>query len=744
MGTNHAEKIRHRGRCVSLTASLLTLALLLPSCAANRAYKAGLRAERAERYADAIRHYSEAAARKPDEPRYRMALSNALMRSGEAHMERGEALERGGELELAYREYDMAWQETLLDHALLKRDILRKRLLAQAEGPGRPKEPPIQSPLDALPARPITLKMADCELTEVFSSIEKLTGILFIYDDTFKSRKVTVNMQQLTFRDALDRLMLMNHLFYRPIDSKTVLIAPENKREEYEELLLKTFFLHNSDPAKVAANIRSILEPKKMMVNQELKAITIKDSAERLELARRLIEKEDMRRAEVVVDMEILEFNRAKLQLYGLDLSSYAVGAAVALEPQTTFPSGSLIRGHMLGNIELSDILFSVPSVVYRLLRTDTRTRLIAKPQVRCAEGETAVVKVGERVGIAQTVFVPVAGGGVNNQPITSFVMTDVGLTIELTPTAYYNEEVALKLKFDLTNIIREGTVTQPPTLGNRSVTSTIRLKDGETTLIAGLIRDEERKSRSGLPGVSQIPVLGHLFASNQDGNARTDILVTLTPHIVRMAQVTEEERRGVWVGTEKTLRISDEPPPFAEVDKSQSPLVDETQPGAPPAQPRPPEGPPSALDKPPSAPPEKPRTENREPGTILFDPMEVVVPLGEEFSMQIRGQSLEPLARCSFTVVFDQALLTVVRIEPGERVAGNLKAEIAQGAARISFVSGKDFDGNVCNVVFTSKAPGPAQLLIDGSILTNASGASSKLSFVPASVHIAGERGSI
>ncbi len=332
--------------------SLLPLACcLLSGCAAHRACNRGLRAERAELYNDAVRDYSEASARDPYNARYRMALTDALVKSGEAHVRRGEAFENAGESELAYNEYCLAIQENPLnDRALLKRDILHKRLLAAAVPPKAPKRAPILSPLDALTKQPVTLRMSDAELSEVFVSIERLTGIGFIYDDAFKSRRVTVNFQNMSFHEVLDRLMLMQHLFYHLVDPHTILIAPdtEGKRAEYEEQILRTFYLRNADVTKVAANLKSLVDLKRVMIDPDLKAITIRDSAEKLELARRLIEKADLQRADVVVDLEILEFNRDRLRTYGLDFSSYAVGGAIALEPKTELPAGALIRGHML------------------------------------------------------------------------------------------------------------------------------------------------------------------------------------------------------------------------------------------------------------------------------------------------------------------------------------------------------------------------------------------------------------
>lgn len=753
---------------------LLLLVLVGGGCATSNAFRRGQKAEWAERYVDAIRYYSEAAARNPDNPKYRLALSAALIRSGEAHLKRGEAFERGGEIELAYREYNDAYMENPLnDRALLKRDMLRKTLLAQAAAPKAPPEPPLPSPLDSLPTQPVYLKMSDAELTEVFTSIERLSRMGFVYDEAYKSRKVTVNFQNMTFREVLERLALMNRLFYKPIDTRTILIAPdtEAKRAEYDEQLMKTFYLHNSDPAKVAANLKSMVDLKRVMVNPDLKTITVRDSAEKLEFARRLIEKEDMQRAEVVIDMEILEFSRNRLRQYGLDFSSYAAGAAVALDPATTFPTGSLIRGHMLGSIELSDILFSIPSVVYRLLRTDTRTRLIARPQLRAAEGEAVSIKVGERIPIPLTTFVPVVGGGVNNQPITSFQMTDIGLSVDMKPIVHNNAEVTLACTFELTSVIREGTVNLPPTLGNRSVKSTIRLKDGETTLIAGLIKEEERKSRSGLPGLSQVPVLGHLFASNQDTGNSTDIVFTITPHIVRMAAIGEEERRAVWVGTERQLRISDTPPPFLEPSvqpaaagtgplavpqsapeppQSQSSVQEgEESPATTPAGPdtSEPQSSPQEGEDAPASTPTSPDSSNRQssmeqssiPLDLRFsiDPLEVVVPTAQQFSIRVTARPSVPLAHCEFGLVYDDELLDAIRVEQGRSITGAFASEIGEGSISIEFDAGASFDGVVCRIVFEAKTGGTIQLKFENTHATDAEGNEFTITFTPATVRI-------
>ena len=743
-----------RSHALKISSCLLWVAvsmLLLDGCAATRAYNRGIRAEDAGRYSEAIRYLQEAAARNPNDPRFRLSLSEALIRNGNARIDRGEALERGGELELAYREYNEAFMENPLDdRALFKRNAVKKRIHDATIAERTPKEPPIPSPLVPLAGKPVRLKMSEAEIQEVFSSIEKLTGVTFIYDQDFKGRKISINLEGVTFKEALDRLMLMHHMFYRPIDGHTILIAndTEAKRAEYEEQILKTFYLHNSDPGAVANNLKSMIDLKRIIIHPELRAITVKDSPMKVEFARRMVEKEDMRRAEVVVDMEILEFNRDRLRQYGLDFSSYAAGGAIALEPTTTFPSSTLIRGHMIGHIDISDVIFSIPSVVFRLLRTDTRTHLIARPQIRSVDGKVASVKIGEKIPIPVTTFVPVSGGSVNNQPITSFQMTDIGLNIEITPDVHLNDEVTLSVKFEVSSVIREGTTVQPPTLGNRSLSSTIRLKDGETTVIAGLIRDEERRSRSGLPGISNLPILGHLLSSNQDSGTQTDIVMTLTPHIVCMAEIGEEERKSVWMGTERRLQISDEPPPFAEKVKTQvsgtetsreatiSPAEGHEEEELQPL----PEGP--AAETAPALSDTQPVGA---PSCIIgIEPMDVIVPPGAQFAMMLTAQTAAKLANTSFDFVYDDSLLTVVKVTPGTTTGAGFKSEADPGRISIRFDAQGNFDGEICTVVFTGKKPGTVQLAIDNSHAFDSKQNPVNISFIPATIRVSGENDSI
>ena len=189
-----------------------------------------------------------------------------------------------------------------------------------------------------------------------------------------------------------------------------------------------------------------------------------------------------------------------------------------------------------------------VPGLYYRLLKNDAETRTLANPQLRTSEGIAAQARFGERVPVPMTTFAPIATGGVNQQPITSFVYENIGVNIDITPRTHHNDDVSLALKVTLSNISGSG-FGGLPTFGNREITTTIRLKDGETNMLAGLIRDDERTMLAGIPGLSDLPFIGRFFATNRRQSQETDIVLTLTPHIVRVLDLTEADLRPFRLG---------------------------------------------------------------------------------------------------------------------------------------------------------------------------------------------------
>jgi general secretion pathway protein D len=232
----------------------------------------------------------------------------------------------------------------------------------------------------------------------------------------------------------------------------------------------------------------------------------------------------------------------------------------IAGRPSTTDTSPT-ISLQSLQNLTAADILFAnLPGLYYRLLKTDTNTRILANPQLRTAEGMPAQARFGERVPVPVTTFAPIATGGVAQQPITSFNYENIGVNIDITPRTHHDDEVTLALKVSVQSISGTG-YGGLPTFGNREINTTIRLKDGETNMFAGLIRDDERRVLDGIPGVSDLPVVGRLFAHSRTETEQTDIILTLTPHVIRVLDLNEGDLRAFRVGRDTSAGLTELPP---------------------------------------------------------------------------------------------------------------------------------------------------------------------------------------
>ena len=342
--------------------------------------------------------------------------------------------------------------------------------------------------------------------------------------------------------------------FYRVTAPKTVTIIPDTpaKRREYEESVVATFFLSNADIKEVIDLLRIVVDVRQISPITTGNSISLKDTPERIEAAGKLIAAIDKARPEVVIDVELLEIDRSRLLEYGLQIASplpegtegspTGISGAVAVNPPT-------LSLEALRNLTAADVFITgVPAIYYKLLKNDANTRTLANPQLRTSEGIAAQARFGDRVPVPATVFAPIATGGINQQPITSFVYENIGVNIDILPRTHHNDEVSLSLKVTLSNISGSG-FGGLPTFGNREITTTIRLKDGETNMLAGLIRDDERTVLSGIPGLVDLPIIGRLFASNRRESQETDIVLTLTPHIVRVLDLSESDLRPFRLG---------------------------------------------------------------------------------------------------------------------------------------------------------------------------------------------------
>jgi general secretion pathway protein D len=272
-------------------------------------------------------------------------------------------------------------------------------------------------------------------------------------------------------------------------------------------------------------------------------ALTIKDTPERVAAAGRIIQAIDKARPEVVIDVELLEVNRTKLLEYGLQIASPGTQEPTGINGAADINRQDLTLQDLTSLSKSDIVLTNLPALYYRLLKSDSNTRTLANPQLRTSEGVAAQARFGEQIPVPVTTFAPIATGGVAQQPITSFQYQNIGVNIDITPRTHHDDDVSLALKVVVTSQLGTG-FGGLPTFGNREITTSIRLRDGETNLLAGLIRDDERTLMEGIPGLSDVPVVGRLFARNRRETTQTDVVLTLTPHIIRILDLSADDLR--------------------------------------------------------------------------------------------------------------------------------------------------------------------------------------------------------
>jgi len=525
-------------------------------CASGSALRAGQKAEQLQDYDLAVAEYTRAMRQRPDDRDARIALDRARLRAADAHFIRGRRLAALGRFEEALIEFQIANElnpasaevEAELRRA---RASLRARLAMSSDG---------QTPLQSLIARsrnepPPGLDLPDVTMPaaivtgprttsrELYQMLAKFGDVNIIFDPSFESTPAQVDFRGNSLRDALDAVSTSTRNFWRVTAPRTITIVPDTplKRREYQEDVVRTFFLSNADLKETTDLLRVVVDARQVYATTATNSITIRDTPERIEAVGRLLNAIDKARPEVVIDVELLEVDRERFKEYGLQIASGAepgVSGGLAINEE-----GLTLRG--LRSLSQSDVIvFGLPALYYRLLKTDTNTRTLASPHIRMSDGIATQARFGERVPVPVTTFVPIAQGGVNQQAITSVVYEPIGVNIDILPRLHHDDQVTLNLKVEVSNVAGAG-FQGLPTFGSRVVSTTIRLRDGETNILAGLIRDDERTVLHGVPGLSDLPIVGRLFGRNQRQTKETDIVITMTPHIVRVLDLTDEDVRA-------------------------------------------------------------------------------------------------------------------------------------------------------------------------------------------------------
>lgn len=763
---------RQRRRALSLGLALL---LILASCSGYRSFREAQHAELTGDWDTAVLRYMELVTEDPADLRYRAGLLRARTQAAHVHFEAGRKLQEAGRDRDAMLEMQRSVQlDPTNQYALTELEKLRAKIetsglqprtISQMKDDARAAEPmpPTLSPLSN---EPVSFDFPNATFMEVYRAIGQAFGINIVFDTRLRDAPVGpegIELRDVTAIEGLEILMHSLGHFYRVLDEQTIMILQDTQqnRQRFEDRIIQTFFLSNSDVSDVMTILRSLLNTRFIATNERLNAIAMLDSVEKVKIAQRLIEQNDKAKAEVVVDVELLQINTSKLQELGLSLDANRLGISLDIGGEEV-----PLRMSDVESLNQNNWVLSVPGFLFDFVKNATDAQTLAKPQVRITEGEEGSFSIGDRVPIPVTSFNTANTAGSNIVPITSYQYQNVGIDVSITPRVHHNEEVSLDVSIEVSNI--SGQIETQPIIGSRNIETSIRLRDGETNFLAGLIRTSETNSQSGIPGLSEIPVLGRLFSRRSTDNARTDIVLTLTPHIIRRADIREEDLAPIWVGTESNVVYRGSSPrvdsgvdgPFDE-PAAEGGALDELQDRLPPglrdAAPegeQPPgeedEGPPLGVElvPPPSANPprnagvldSRPAPDSRRvilPAAfqerpalatggieLTFAPEALRASVGDSFEVRLDVRSTAPLSHLPLRLRFDPSLIEVSAVRPGSFLGGeeeislmtddSTPGTVVVGLSRLGERPGVAGRGRLLALEVRATGPGTATIAVE------------------------------
>ena len=656
----------------------------------------------------AIESFKRAVTLEPSNPEHQAALAEALrFKDAQDRLAVGQKLLKAGRLEEAAEAFERALE---LDPDLkAAQDALVQ--LAEKQKAGLP-------PLTGS-RQPVTLKFQNARTKEVFEVLARAGGINFLFDKDLKDDPITIFIKDAPFDDALHLLLTTQNLFMRRVAADTILIVPKTKQklDQYQDLLIRTFYLSTAKAKDMVNLLRTMLETKRIFVNEDVNAIVMRDTADKVRLAERIILANDRKPGEVLFEIEVMEVDKTKSDKYG---ASFAKQAGVAVLPPSaaTFP----YTLKQLTSIGPASYLFTIPSsILLDFLRTESDAKTLASPKIRVVNNKQAKVNIGDKVPIllSTTSTIPgtVPGTVPSQSTITSIEFKDTGVKLTVEPTIHLNNDVTIKLQIEVTRLGDLVTLQDSPLIrqfrfGTRTAETTLSLRDGESVIIGGLIQDEDRTTVTKVPGLGDIPILGQVFKTTTNDVVRTDVILSITPRLVRGLEVPGVDDQTFWSGTEETYATRQ-----LYGDLGGGTGLSGSQPAAA-----------VSATAPSGGPPPRPTT----PVTLSLRPAEGTVPVGQETRLDVLVANIEDLAEGTLTVSYDPRVLEFRQATEGEFLkregAGSVVAEVNPTAGtvvlrlkRAEGAKGVSGAGVLATLAFAAKASGQSSVVIQPPRLLSA-----------------------
>jgi general secretion pathway protein D len=717
---------------------------------AKALYTKGEDAEARQNYELAFDYFKQAYDQRPKELKYRTAYERTRFLAAASEVHRAQILRDAGKFDEALALFQKALM-TDPSSFIAQQELRRTQQMINdatnpqpqaATTPLRRRLESAQGPVELAPLSnvPITLKVTE-KANVIYETVGKLAGMNVLFDPDYVPKQVHVELNNVTLEEALSIISFETKTFWRPVTPNTIFVAQDTpaKRKELEQNVIKTFYLSNlSQPTElqdVVNAMRTILEVSRIQQLPSQGAIVVRGTPDQVALAQKLVDDLDKAKPEVLIEVAVMQVSRDKAHTLGINPPT---SVTVALQPNintttpttttgttttTTSTTSNGISLNSLANLNATDFQVTIPQLTASALMSDTDTKVIQNPQVRALDGQKATLKIGDRVPVATGSFQPGIGGvGINPLVNTQFQYLDVGVNIDITPRVHAGREISLKLSMDVSDVdsyVSIGGISQP-VIGQRKIENEIRLKDGEVSLLGGMMEDSRTKSLTGIPGLSSIPILKYLFSQDTSDHSTNEIVFVLIPHIIRGPEITAGAADMLDVGTANSIQLRQVSRP------------------ATPANPAPPAGTPGAASpgaalgnatysgSNPGAP--KPAAETQPgvvAGTFQFDPPTLTQAKGSTFTVNVMLSGGQNVYSVPVQISYDPNQLQVVNVsnggflsQDGQAVAlvhrdDPLTGTLQVTATRPPGAGGVSGQGTVMTLTFMAKGAGQSALTI-------------------------------
>lgn len=721
---------------------LLIMTTLSASETSSSAFERGKKEEANQNYEEAYAAYKVAYTLQPSTLEYRSAATRLQFLAAAAKIHRGTQLREAGKMKEALLQFELALQIDPSSAIARQQVENTKRAISEArttDAKDSKREEDfldaelnaIQGPIKLSPVAdlPITLKISEGSKV-IYETIGKLAGINVLFDPDYNSRRMHVELTGVNLLQALETLALQSKTFWRPVTPNAIFVAADNpaKRKELEQSVVKTFYLSNlTQPTElqdIVNVVRTVLEVARIQQLPSQQAIVMRGTPDQILLAEKLVHDIDKAPPEVVVEVAVMQVSRDKIKNLGVNppgsasvqlQSNTTSSSSSSSSSSSTSSSSSSISLNSLANLNATDFQVTIGAATLNALASDSSTKIIQKPELRSINGQKASLKIGERVPTATGSYSSgVSTGTVSALVNTQFQYLDVGVNVDITPRVYDNGDVGMKVALDVSSVtsyVSIGGISEPE-IGQRKIEHEIRLKDGEVNLLGGMFETQETKSISGIPGLSQIPVLKYLFSETSKETTNNEIVFALIPHIVRAREIAPLNRRTLDVGTANGIQLhsTENRPATASARQPVASII------------------PVSVSQSPVA----------GKATVAFDPPSMSTHTGETFAVNLMLSNVENAYSVPLRLVYDPDGLEVVNVsnggflDQGDQIVALSHRENASAgvlectALRPRGSVGASGNGAVVSVTFLAKSTGLSRLTVtdanvvhpDGQIL--------------------------